>query len=453
MTITTPAEKIASQIIELRGRKVILSAELASLYGVSTKRLNEQVKRNQERLPDDFAFRLTKQEQDSLRSQFATSKGRGGDRYLPTSRQSRQGRWYESRPAKTSLRARVRRGSRRNAANSICEEQSGPQTYCISLLMFPLKYLNRHLFMEHAGRLYLVDTGCPRSFAINGVIPWADRTPHAVFLDMQEGRLRFAGDEADARRYGVVFPFTKAPGTMAPIFYTERGFKMIWDTGAQLGYIDMSTVPDKDIVKKMGAFVDFSPVYGPIESPSTSLVRFMPYAVDAGGHSTRDLYFEHYFFCQMAAAPDRILADIRKEGADGVLGNSWMDKDSLTGMLADVGGENGRLLVDHTDGVCVAIFGRKSEVRIQNLPCEMFRHMGWPPRRHTLPRKVPLDLFEPATVPVTATVTPKTDPLHTVARGVPSSLGPFTAEGLRGHLGLDNIDGLIGNDLLQDTVL
>ena len=82
MTLTTPAEKIASQIIELRGRKVILSAELASLYGVSTKRLNEQVKRNQERFPDDFAFRLTKQEQDSLRSQIATSKGRGGDRYL-----------------------------------------------------------------------------------------------------------------------------------------------------------------------------------------------------------------------------------------------------------------------------------------------------------------------------------------------------------------------------------
>jgi hypothetical protein len=82
MTTPTPAEKIASQIIELRGRKVILSAELASLYGVSTKRLNEQVKRNQERFPDDFAFRLTKQEHDSLRSQFATSKGRGGDRYL-----------------------------------------------------------------------------------------------------------------------------------------------------------------------------------------------------------------------------------------------------------------------------------------------------------------------------------------------------------------------------------
>ena len=316
--------------------------------------------------------------------------------------------------------------------------------------MFLLKYLNRHLFMEHAGRLYLVDTGCPRSFAINGVIPWADRTPHAVFLDMREGRLRFAGDEADARGDGVVFPFTKAPGTMAPIFYTERGFKMIWDTGAQLGYIDMGTVPEEDIIMEMGPFVDFSPVYGPIESPSTSLVRFMPYAVDAGGHSTWGVSFVHYFFCQMAAAPDGILADIRKEGADGVLGNSWMgDKESLTGMLADVVGENGRLLVDQTDGVCVAIFGKSKEVRIQNLPCEMFRHTGGPPRRLTLPRNDPFDLFEPATAPVT----PKPDPLHTAARGVPSSLGSFTAEGLRGHLGLDNIDGLIGNDLLQDTVL
>jgi len=308
--------------------------------------------------------------------------------------------------------------------------------------------------MEHEGRRYLVDTGCPRSFAINGVIPWADRTPHAVFLDMREGRLRFAGDEADSRGDGVVFPFTKAPGTMAPIFYTERGFKMIWDTGAQLGYIDMGTVPEEDIIMEMGPFVDFSPVYGPIESPSTSLVRFMPYDVYAGGRCTRSVYLVHYFFCQMAAAPHRILADIRKEGADGVLGNSWMgDKDSLTEMFPDVGGENGRLLMDHTDGVCVAIFGRKSEVRIQNLPCEMFRQMGKPPRGHTGGRDDPLDLFEPATVPVSAPVTPKSDPLHTAARGVPSSLGPFTAEGLRSHLGLDNIDGLIGNDLLQDTVL
>lgn len=82
MTTHPPTETIASQIIELRGRKVILASKLAHLYGVSTKRLNEQVKRNLERLPDDFAFRLTRAEQAALRSQIATSNGRGGERYL-----------------------------------------------------------------------------------------------------------------------------------------------------------------------------------------------------------------------------------------------------------------------------------------------------------------------------------------------------------------------------------
>ena len=62
----------------------MLDADLAVLYGVSTKRLNEQVKRNRSRFPDDFMFQLTAEEVRSLRSQFATSKqGRGGRRYAP----------------------------------------------------------------------------------------------------------------------------------------------------------------------------------------------------------------------------------------------------------------------------------------------------------------------------------------------------------------------------------
>ena len=62
----------------------MLDADLAVLYGVSTGRLNEQVKRNQDRFPEDFAFRLTPDETVSLRSHFATSKiGRGGRRYAP----------------------------------------------------------------------------------------------------------------------------------------------------------------------------------------------------------------------------------------------------------------------------------------------------------------------------------------------------------------------------------
>lgn len=62
----------------------MLDNDLAALYGVTTKRLNEQVKRNRKRFPEDFMFQLTSQEAQSLRSQFATSnETRGGRRYLP----------------------------------------------------------------------------------------------------------------------------------------------------------------------------------------------------------------------------------------------------------------------------------------------------------------------------------------------------------------------------------
>ena len=62
----------------------MLDADLAVLYGVSTKRLNEQVRRNRSRFPDDFMFQLTREEVRSLRSQIPVSKrGRGGRRYAP----------------------------------------------------------------------------------------------------------------------------------------------------------------------------------------------------------------------------------------------------------------------------------------------------------------------------------------------------------------------------------
>ena len=80
-----PAERIERSILVLRGHKVLLDAELAALYGVTTKRLNEQVKRNRERFPDDFMFRLPPVELDSLnRSQFATGSQRHRDpRFVP----------------------------------------------------------------------------------------------------------------------------------------------------------------------------------------------------------------------------------------------------------------------------------------------------------------------------------------------------------------------------------
>lgn len=76
-------EGIQSRIYEIRGVKVILDKDLATLYNVETKRLKEQVKRNITRFPSDAMFTLTKEEYNSLRSQIATSNKRGGTRYMP----------------------------------------------------------------------------------------------------------------------------------------------------------------------------------------------------------------------------------------------------------------------------------------------------------------------------------------------------------------------------------
>jgi hypothetical protein len=75
---------IERKIFFIRSQSVIIDFHLANLYGVSTKRLKEQVRRNYKRFPSDFMFELTTDEYEDLRSQFATSNlGRGGRRYLP----------------------------------------------------------------------------------------------------------------------------------------------------------------------------------------------------------------------------------------------------------------------------------------------------------------------------------------------------------------------------------
>lgn len=80
--ISTPA--IERRIFVVRERQVMLDEDLADLYGVETKRLIEQVKRNLERFPEDFMFQLSSDEAVALRSQIATSNiGRGGRRYAP----------------------------------------------------------------------------------------------------------------------------------------------------------------------------------------------------------------------------------------------------------------------------------------------------------------------------------------------------------------------------------
>ena len=78
-------QRVARSIRVVREQKVLLDEDLAELYGVSTKLLLQSVRRNQHRFPEDFAFQLSQEEVEALRSQIVTSKvaGRGGRRYVP----------------------------------------------------------------------------------------------------------------------------------------------------------------------------------------------------------------------------------------------------------------------------------------------------------------------------------------------------------------------------------
>ena len=81
---TTKSVAVEARIRMIRGHRVLLDADLAKLYGVSTKRLNQAVNRNASRFPVDFMFQLSPDEGAALRSQIATSNlGRGGRRYQP----------------------------------------------------------------------------------------------------------------------------------------------------------------------------------------------------------------------------------------------------------------------------------------------------------------------------------------------------------------------------------
>jgi hypothetical protein len=85
--LSVSIQLIERRIYLIRGQKVMIDFDLAELYGVSTYRLNEQVKRNRKRFPSDFMFQLTKEEAESLRSQIAISRSaHGGRRSLPYNR-------------------------------------------------------------------------------------------------------------------------------------------------------------------------------------------------------------------------------------------------------------------------------------------------------------------------------------------------------------------------------
>jgi hypothetical protein len=83
MAVPILSEQVERNILLIRGHRVMLDTDLAKLYRVPTKAINQAVKRNTNRFPVDFMFQLTSEETTALRSQFVTSKNRGGRQYRP----------------------------------------------------------------------------------------------------------------------------------------------------------------------------------------------------------------------------------------------------------------------------------------------------------------------------------------------------------------------------------
>ena len=93
--ICRPREQIEQTILLIRGHNVMLDGDLAQLYGVTVGRLNEAVKRNEDRFPSDFTFQLTKAEFENLKSQIAISSSKwGGRRHAPDVFTNRAGPCY-----------------------------------------------------------------------------------------------------------------------------------------------------------------------------------------------------------------------------------------------------------------------------------------------------------------------------------------------------------------------
>jgi len=90
----SPFNSSKRRIYLIRGHKVMIDVDLAELYGVPTKRLNQQVQRNSKRFPEDFMFQLTKAEAENLRLQFATSRSSHGGAHCRTSSPSKVSQCY-----------------------------------------------------------------------------------------------------------------------------------------------------------------------------------------------------------------------------------------------------------------------------------------------------------------------------------------------------------------------
>jgi hypothetical protein len=245
--------------------------------------------------------------------------------------------------------------------------------------------------------------------------------------------------------------FTAAPGTSAPILEANcerKTLNVIWDTGAQIGYaIGLEELSKKHPFKEMGHFIDFSPIYGEIRSGKTWNINFSIMTI---------AFFDHGIITvrtQTADAPPRIAQDLRKEGADAVLGNDWMHRDKaiivITARRSEIHIKGGGHLYESKDHFKVIEDPpRKWWKRYRDV--DMFSNEQ-PEVRGKQPEwlRDPWDDDELERLPVGA----EAAVLRPSLRQAPTQLGPFTVDHLRAHIRMDNIDGMIGNDLLMNTLL
>ena len=128
MTETLTPYAVADVILTIRGHKVILDRDLAMLYSAEVKRLSEQVKRNRDRFPDDFAFQLTLQEVTHLKSHFATSSSPGMRSQIATASAQRSRSQFATLKRGHNCSCRLRNPPRRRSASvSARRDQDTPR--------------------------------------------------------------------------------------------------------------------------------------------------------------------------------------------------------------------------------------------------------------------------------------------------------------------------------------
>ena len=195
LTITEPVnvDIIRSRIITIRGVQVMLDRDLAELYGVSTSRLNEQVKRNIRRFPENFMFQLTSEELEDWRSQFATSNSATlGNEILRSQIVTSKGKDWISQNATSNLRQSVKMGVRKR-----------PYAFTEHGIIMLASVLKSATAIDASIRITNVFVAMRK--ALISIAPVMARIAETERLQLEEKTARLADQKRNEERFDVIF--------------------------------------------------------------------------------------------------------------------------------------------------------------------------------------------------------------------------------------------------------